>query len=719
MVAISTICPTVAAEIGPRPLAAQELVFGNGTAGPFPLSWTAVRIGSERVSVSETRLRFGLDYFVDYETGAIAFAQPLRRDQIARVDYAYDAARAKANHAPAQAPLSLLIWGGDSGSLQMIGAVRPAAAPGAAPAASLLGFRGETALGGGQFSSLFLLAPEATGAGRAAAWQSAALRFGAARDAGPFKFHGSVAQAGTGFAPASEYQLQQGLRVLDFGAAFDPSKRVSLTSQVSRQDALDPTGKAKEQASIKNQLTLAPSDGTKLILSHESATKARAQGGPETLDSLRAQIEQKFGGATATALAERRSTDATGTTTTASVDLGSRLAAGTRLSAGFVRTDNDRRGVDATTRVGLETQAAPQLRLRTDLSHRDSAKEGRTDSVSLGVQAGREQTIALNGAFNRTLAEKTGADTAADLGLSIRPAMQLGFRLGFHQHLTEKQGDMTGSDWGVTAGPNGLLKVERQIVEKVAASGPGEQEERLRMETTPLRGVKVATQLATKHVGRDPSRDTRETSVELSPLHELQVAGALREQEVDNGTTHVRSLSASVKPGRFMDLSGAYKTRDAPAGDAVITRHVRLALAPVSGLKLQGAYTQNPEDKDGRVLDTTDTSLGLESTIGSLVLGGTYTAGATKTTPRATEKQEYRLALNLWGNTRFYSAYKQSEERAAGVTHGRTLSLGFTRSLSSSFYLLLEGEMTQVEVNGVPQPGLGDQRAQAKLGLRF
>jgi len=47
----------------------------------------------------------------------------------------------------------------------------------------------------------------------------------------------AVAQAGAGFSQAKEYQLQQGLRVLDLGAAFDPSKRFSFTSQVKRQDA--------------------------------------------------------------------------------------------------------------------------------------------------------------------------------------------------------------------------------------------------------------------------------------------------------------------------------------------------------------------------------------------------------------------------------------------------------------------------------------------------
>ena len=73
------------------------------------------------------------------------------------------------------------------------------------------------------------------------------------------------------------------------------------------------------------------------------------------------------------------------------------------------------------------------------------------------------------------------------------------------------------------------------------------------------------------------------------------------------------------------------------------------------GFKLQGSYVENPEDPDGQVLNTTDASL----------------------------------------------------------------SLGFTRSLSAHIYLPLEGELTEVQVNGIPQPGMTDQRAQAKLALRF
>src|SRR5712691_11289343 len=68
----------------------QELVFGNGSSGPFSLSWTAVRFGSERLSVNSTPLHFGLDYLIDYAAGTVTFSQPLQPKQIAQVEYAYD-----------------------------------------------------------------------------------------------------------------------------------------------------------------------------------------------------------------------------------------------------------------------------------------------------------------------------------------------------------------------------------------------------------------------------------------------------------------------------------------------------------------------------------------------------------------------------------------------------------------------------------------------------
>src|ERR1051326_5804188 len=82
---VRTVNPAMAADaapVAPGLVATEELVLGNGTAGPFPLSWTALRVGSEQITVNETRLHMGLDYLLDYETGSLTFSQPLRRNQM-------------------------------------------------------------------------------------------------------------------------------------------------------------------------------------------------------------------------------------------------------------------------------------------------------------------------------------------------------------------------------------------------------------------------------------------------------------------------------------------------------------------------------------------------------------------------------------------------------------------------------------------------------------
>lgn len=711
----------------PVPVTADELLFGNGTPGPFTLSWTQVQFGSERLSVNGTPLVAGLDYQVAYDTGTLTFAQPLRSGQIARIEYQYDPSTAKPNHGPVQVPLAMRVWGGSSGSLQLIGAVQPTLAPGTTPSATLLGFRGDTALGGGQISSLFLLAPETDGTVSASNWQRAALQFGASHASGPFQFHAAVAQAGADFGQANAYQLQQGLRTLDLSAAFQPSKGLSFSSQVKRQDALDPAHQGKEQASISNQLTLAPASGTKLTFSQESSSKARAQGPAQTVDALRAQLQQQLGsGTVATLTAQRQQTDSTGTTTTTGIDLASRLTSQTRLTAGFVQNTNDQQGRDSTARVGLEAQAAPQLKLHTDFSHRDSAKDGQADALNFGLDAGKQQMLTLAGGYSRTLDEKAGTGSSSNLSLTMRPAAQLGFHIGLKRQLAPGQADTSGMDWGVTAGPKALLSVEGKSTASLAADGQRQQNDQLQIVASPLRGVKVGTLAATQQVGTDAARETRETSLELTPLPALRLAGALRDQEMAEGVAHIRSVTGAIKPVSFLDLSGGYKTRDLPAGDGLVTRNVQLALAPVPGFKLRGSYVENPEDKDGNPMAATDSTLGLDSAIGCLSFGGSYTlgqgtdpAGVAADGSRQRVQSEFRLGLNLWGHSRLYSSYKESQERTDSITLNRTLSLGFTRSLSDNFYLMLEGEMTEVQVNGIPQPGMSDQRAQARLALRF
>src|SRR5438105_3797766 len=68
----------------------RELLFGNGTGGPYPLSWTQVVPGTEAVRVDRRPAHYGLDYLLDYPRGTVQFTRPLARGSVAEVEYRYD-----------------------------------------------------------------------------------------------------------------------------------------------------------------------------------------------------------------------------------------------------------------------------------------------------------------------------------------------------------------------------------------------------------------------------------------------------------------------------------------------------------------------------------------------------------------------------------------------------------------------------------------------------
>jgi hypothetical protein len=180
-----------------------------------------------------------------------------------------------------------------------------------------------------------------------------------------------------------------------------------------------------------------------------------------------------------------------------------------------------------------------------------------------------------------------------------------------------------------------------------------------------------------------------------------------------------KALSAALKAPGLLEVSSAYKSREATERDAVVSRDYVVALTPLRGLKLQGAYRENPEDKNGVVLDQLQRSLGLQSQFGSLGLSGTYSTLDNHAATGATEQMELKLTLDLAAKTRFYGGFRERGTRQSSYLRDRTFSLGFTRSVGSSLYFLLEGEYTLSERDGQPLDDPGDARANARFGLRF
>jgi hypothetical protein len=73
----------------PTGQAAADLLPGNGTRGGYLLRYAPVVPGSESVYVDGKRLKREVDYWIDYRSGNLAFAQPVRKLSSIQVYYRY------------------------------------------------------------------------------------------------------------------------------------------------------------------------------------------------------------------------------------------------------------------------------------------------------------------------------------------------------------------------------------------------------------------------------------------------------------------------------------------------------------------------------------------------------------------------------------------------------------------------------------------------------
>src|SRR5205823_1685962 len=103
--------------------------------------------------------------------------------------------------------------------------------------------------------------------------------------------------------------------------------------------------------------------------------------------------------------------------------------------------------------------------------------------------------------------------------------------------------------------------------------------------------------------------DSREAFLEIAPGEALRLRGGVQSALTGDEEARTTSLSAALKAPRWLDLSGSYKLRESPARDAVVSRGYTVALTPVRGVTVQGAYQENPEDSQGAVQDELHTSV--------------------------------------------------------------------------------------------------------------
>lgn len=106
----------------------SEMLSGNGTPQGYKLAQTVIVKGSEWVYIGLRRASRGMDYEIDYDSGALVFAEPISNNSPIRVDYRYhDAEKASSfptmGFSPKLAPwLEITARSGCSGGILDTGA---------------------------------------------------------------------------------------------------------------------------------------------------------------------------------------------------------------------------------------------------------------------------------------------------------------------------------------------------------------------------------------------------------------------------------------------------------------------------------------------------------------------------------------------------------------------------------------------------------------------
>jgi len=99
-------------------VASSDLIPGNGTRGHYTLRYAPIVPNSEVVFVDGKRLARDLDYWIDYGSGNLSFALPVRRFSTIQVSYRYDP-NSKRSEAVSALPLMSLSFG-QGGGLQAL-----------------------------------------------------------------------------------------------------------------------------------------------------------------------------------------------------------------------------------------------------------------------------------------------------------------------------------------------------------------------------------------------------------------------------------------------------------------------------------------------------------------------------------------------------------------------------------------------------------------------
>ncbi len=270
--------------------------------------------------------------------------------------------------------------------------------------------------------------------------------------------------------------------------------------------------------------------------------------------------------------------------------------------------------------------------------------------------------------------------------------------------------------------PLSALTLEGGFQNKLSNSG-GQDLATLKVEATPSTHFKLSGQAQEKYSGTG-AQHSRQASLEYAPDGAITLTGGFQVQASGASETYAGSVGATLKPVKFLEVSGATKQREAlqggvPVADTPDSYNVKVALQLArEALKLTGGYAENPEDDQGAVSRTVNRSAGLESKLGPLSFAGNYTEQQETLTSKCSTVIDLKLGWKFAPASQILTGYQESVTQDSGVLTSDTYTLSLTHHVGSILDFNLSGVLTTHEKDGILQP-ITEYKAEAKLGLHF
>ncbi|MGI4787999.1 MAG: hypothetical protein ACRYFS_04020 [Janthinobacterium lividum] len=268
----------------------QDIFVGNGTTGPFTLSWNNIQLGTENVLVNQVLQLRNLDYTLDSVAGTVTFTHSLPASSAIEVTYTLIPAQSQRSGGGQTIPLSVDLLRNQSGyfSLDALGKQAPGTQNNLTLGAGL-GWKGGP---NNQLSSRFVYTP-ALAAGTDADADRTGMSLSGSAGAGKWGlFSMGFSRAGAGMDPNGDSSFQAGRQLLTLGSTLTPIKTVQAQFSFSRSEATDDTGNAATDAALTNSslaLTVTPTDKTKM-----QANLTQADTGPSgTTQTLALSVDSQ------------------------------------------------------------------------------------------------------------------------------------------------------------------------------------------------------------------------------------------------------------------------------------------------------------------------------------------------------------------------------------------------------------------------------------------